>query len=160
MKRIAVLLSCVALLAIASSCNKPEPAPQPQPQPVNPTSITISPTTVSLSVGETQQLTAVVEPTDQNFSVTYSSNKAEVATVDNNGLVTAVAEGEAMITAKVGDLSATAKVTVKGATISAEQELPLLNFDPKKDESEKIIDPEILAYEEKLGRQPQEIKIL
>lgn len=158
MKRIAVLLSCVALLAIASSCNKPEPAPQPQPQPVNPTSISISPTTVSLSVGETQQLTAVVEPTDQNFSVTYSSNKAEVATVDNNGLVTAVAEGEAMITAKVGDLSATAKVTVEGATISAEQELPLLNFDPKKDESEKIIDPEILAYEEKLGRQPQEIK--
>lgn len=157
MKRIAVLLSCVALLAIASSCNKPEPAPQPQPQPVNPTSITISPTTVSLSVGETQQLTAVVEPTDHNFSVTYSSNKAEVATVDNNGLVTAVAEGEAMITATVGDLSATAKVTVEGATISAEQELPLLNFDPKKDESEKIIDPEILAYEEKLGRQPQEI---
>ena len=68
MKRIAVLLSCVALLAIASSCNKPDPAPQPQP--VNPTSITISPTTVSLSVGETQKLTAVVEPTDHNFSVT------------------------------------------------------------------------------------------
>ena len=156
MKRIAVLLSCVALLTIVSSCNKPDPAPQPQP--VNPTGITISPTTVSLSVGETQQLTAVVEPTDHNFSVIYSSNKATVATVDNKGLVTAVAEGEAMITATVGNLSATAKVTVKGASISAEQELPLLKFDPKKDDSEKIIDDEILAYEGKLGRQPQDIK--
>jgi len=44
--------------------------------------------------------------------VTWTSDKPEVATVDANGKVTAVAEGEATITAQAGDKTATCKVIV------------------------------------------------
>ena len=48
-------------------------------------------------------------------TVTWTSDKPAVATVDATGKVTAVAEGEATITAKAGDKTATCKVTVKAA---------------------------------------------
>ena len=72
-------------------------------------SISIDPT-LALKVGETGQLTATVDPA--GTAVTWSSDKEEVATVDANGLVTAVAMGTAIITAKAGDKTATCKVTV------------------------------------------------
>jgi uncharacterized protein YjdB len=53
-------------------------------------------------------------------TVTWSIDKPAVATVDATGKVTAVAEGEATITAKAGDKTATCKVTVnkKAGSIS------------------------------------------
>lgn len=76
----------------------------------NVTSISIAPTTLELAAGETGQLTATVDPS--GTAVTWSSDKEEVATVDANGLVTAVAAGIATITAKAGDKTATCEVTV------------------------------------------------
>ena len=76
----------------------------------NVTSISIAPTTLELAAGETGQLTATVDPS--GTAVTWSSDKEEVATVDANGLVTAVAAGITTITAKAGDKSATCEVTV------------------------------------------------
>jgi len=76
----------------------------------NLTSISIAPTTLELAAGETGQLTATVDPS--GTAVTWSSDKEEVATVDANGLVTAVAAGIATITAKAGDKTATCEVTV------------------------------------------------
>ena len=76
----------------------------------NVTSISIAPTTLELSAGETGQLTATVDPS--GTAVTWSSDKEEVATIDANGLVTAVAAGIATITAKAGDKTATCEVTV------------------------------------------------
>ena len=73
------------------------------------TSISIDPT-LALKVGETGQLTATVDPA--GTAVTWSSDQEEVATVDANGLVTAVAVGTAIITAKAGDKKATCTVTV------------------------------------------------
>lgn len=67
------------------------------------TSVSLSPSSVTLNVGATQQLTA--NPIDQNsaaFSgagVTYSSSNTAVATVSSSGLVTGVAVGSATITA-------------------------------------------------------------
>ena len=74
------------------------------------TSISITPTTLALTAGETGQLTATVIPA--GTAVTWSSDQEAVATVDANGLVTAKAEGTATITAKAGDKSATCTVTV------------------------------------------------
>ncbi len=65
------------------------------------TSVSINPSsTVTLNEpGKTQQLTATVSPaTTTNKTVTWSSNKPEFATVDENGLVTAVGVGTATIT--------------------------------------------------------------
>ena len=50
--------------------------------------------------------------------MTWTSDKPAVATVDATGKVTAVAGGEATITAKAGDKTATCKVTVKANVVA------------------------------------------
>ena len=56
---------------------------------------------VSLTKGESQQLSAVLEPADaSDLSVSWSSDNENVAVVDNNGHITAVGEGEATIRVK------------------------------------------------------------
>lgn len=83
---------------------------------VVPTNITLNPTQATLtSVGSTTQLTATVAPDNAtNKNVTWKSSDTGVATVDANGLVTAVANGTATITATTeeGGLTATATITV------------------------------------------------
>ena len=71
--------------------------------------LTVSPTTLSLTVGDTSTLK--VKKTNIDEDVTWSTDNESVATVDN-GVVTAVAEGTATITATAGGLSATCVVTV------------------------------------------------
>ena len=83
---------------------------RPTPGSSTETGISIAPTTLALKVGETGQLTAKVDPA--GTAVTWSSDKDAIATVDANGLVTAVAMGTAIITAKAGDKTATCEVTV------------------------------------------------
>ena len=70
---------------------------------------------MTLSLGETQNLTLSFNPVDttDDKSVTWLSSNDSVIKVEN-GKVTAVGKGEAIITAKVGNLSATCKVVVTG----------------------------------------------
>ena len=74
------------------------------------TSIDLDADEMKLTVGDKGQLTAKVDPA--GTAVTWSSDKEEIATVDANGMVTAVAVGTAIITAKAGDKTATCEVTV------------------------------------------------
>lgn len=68
---------------------------------------------VELEPGQSVQLTATVLPDNAtDKTVTWSSSKEEVATV-KDGLVTAVAAGEAVISAKAGEKEATCTVIVK-----------------------------------------------
>ena len=78
------------------------------------TSVTLDKTELALTVGDAAvQLKATVAPDNAtDKTVTWTSDKPAVATVDATGKVTAVAEGEATITAKAGDKTATCKVTV------------------------------------------------
>lgn len=81
--------------------------------PVEVTSVTLDQNTLSLTKGGTATLVATVNPaTATNKTVTWSSNDANVATVDVNGKVTAVGGGSATITATAGGKSATCDVTV------------------------------------------------
>ncbi len=80
-------------------------------------SITLSPTTTTLSVGGTQQFTATGTYSDGNTrsitsTVTWSSNQTGVATVISSGLVTGVGAGSTIITATLNGISAGATVTV------------------------------------------------
>ena len=85
------------------------------------TSITLSKTTLSLEEGGEETLTATVLPENAtNKTVTWLSDKTDVATVDSNGKVTAVAAGEATITAKAGEQTAKCEVTV-----TASEEIPV-----------------------------------
>ncbi len=71
--------------------------------PVTPTvnSVTVSPASATLDPNDTQQLTANVDatPASADKSVTWTSSNPSVATVSESGLVTAVAQGTATITA-------------------------------------------------------------
>lgn len=63
--------------------------------------VSVSPTSASIAVGGTQQLTATVSPSNAtNKNVTWESDTTSVATVSSAGLVTAVAAGTATITVK------------------------------------------------------------
>ena len=84
-------------------------------------SVTLDKSSLELTEGETATLTATVKPDNAtNKTVTWSSDKTSVATVDANGKVTAVAEGTATITAKAGDKTATCSVTVKKSVVAVE----------------------------------------
>ena len=84
----------------------PVPAkPTATPAPVKVSNVTVNPATVKLtSKGQTAQLSASVLPNNaENKSIVWSTSNASVATVDNNGIVTAVANGNATITAAALD---------------------------------------------------------
>ena len=77
------------------------------------TSVTVSPKTLNLEVGQTRTLTATVTPDNAtDKTVTWTSSNDKVATVAN-GVVTAVGKGTATITAAAGGKTATCTVTVK-----------------------------------------------
>ena len=72
-------------------------------------SISLDQEEASVAVGESIELKATVDPADA--AVTWSSDKEDVATVEN-GIVTAVAAGTATITATAGEKTATCNITV------------------------------------------------
>lgn len=84
-------------------------------------SIAIDIADFDLGIGRTQSLGVVCNPenTTDDINVEWTSSDVKVATVDENGVVTAVAEGTAVITAKVGDKTASVTVTVKGIPITS-----------------------------------------
>ena len=109
-----LLVAAVLLSAHFWSCSK-EDVPEPIPPTVAVTGVTLDKTSISLLVGDSETLTATVTPTDaENQKLTWSSDKPAVATVDDNGKVTAVKAGEATITVTTedGGKTATCKVTV------------------------------------------------
>ena len=85
---------------------------------VAPESVALDQAELSLTEsGATAQLTAVFAPDGSGGTVTWTTSDEAVATVDETGLVTAVAPGTATITATVGEsLSATCTVTCAWTT--------------------------------------------
>jgi len=76
-------------------------------------SVSVAPTTASIAVAATRQLTASALPVEAAQNVTWSSATPGVATVNSSGLVTAVSVGSAVITAKsVSDPTKTATSTI------------------------------------------------
>ena len=110
----------IATLLIITGC---------EADPISVSSISLDKTEISLYPGTSEKLTATLSPTDATAGtgIIWSSDKAETASVDREGNVTAVAVGEATITATTENgLKATCKVTVKtvevtGIKLSAEK---------------------------------------
>ena len=89
--------------------------------PVTPRSISLSPETLSLTIGDTAELTATVEPADAETSLTWTSVAPDVASVNEVGVVTAHQSGQTdIIVVTDNGLSASCQVTVSALVTSIE----------------------------------------
>ena len=81
------------------------------PVPANRIELNVS--DMTLLIGQTDKLIATVSPDNTtDKSVTWTSDRPEIASISSDGTVTGVSVGVANITATCGDVSATCKVTV------------------------------------------------
>jgi len=88
---------------------------------VNVTDISINKADIALDVGTQETLVATVQPSDATIkNVSWSSGDNDVATVNGDGLLTAVAAGRTTITvtAQDGGKTATCVVAVSGVTLN------------------------------------------
>lgn len=84
-------------------------------------SLTLDNHELTLTEGESATLVATVEPADaDDLPVAWRSANPEIATVDANGKITAIAEGTATITATCGNFWANCRVTVNKLVIPVE----------------------------------------
>lgn len=78
-----------------------------------PKSLTVSPQSLNLKLGGSSQLIASVLPEKSNNQISWSSTNSRVATVDSNGLVSAVGMGSATIIARtINDITYNINVLV------------------------------------------------
>jgi uncharacterized protein YjdB len=94
---------------------------------IHPESVTLNKSSMSLTIGATEQLKATILPTDvTNNTVSWSSNYPDIASVDNSGNVTALTAGITSITVTTNDgrLSATCEVTVFAIPSAVDLGLP------------------------------------
>lgn len=107
MKKFFLLTVMAALILAGCEPKNTDPVPVPVE------SVTLNEPEITLLVGEDFQLTAEVLPENaDNKAIVWESSDTAIAAVDENGLVTAVAAGNAIVTATVDDKNATCKVFV------------------------------------------------
>lgn len=91
--------------------------PQFKTNAIGVTSVTLDVESLELTIGDTHQLQATVAPSNASYkAVRFTSSDDAIATVDDEGLVTAVAAGNANITVESlmdGSKTAVCEVTVK-----------------------------------------------
>ena len=100
----------------------PTPTPQPTPQPttISVTKVKLSASAITLNTGEKSTLRAEFSPSNAtNTGVSWNSSNTKVATVEN-GTITAVGAGKAVVTVTTADggHKATCSVTVVEPTVS------------------------------------------
>ena len=110
MKKLFRFMMALAVVAIAFACDR---------TPDNPgegVTLSFSPKTQDMRVGDQLQLTVKAEPSTADLSqVKWASSSDEIASVDENGMVTAKAEGSVNIQASLGSATAICLVKVKPA---------------------------------------------
>ena len=112
MKKIYSLMLLCAAIVFATGCSKDDDSTS---TPVSVSGVTLDKTTLSIDVGGTSTLIATVSPDNAaDKSVAWSSDKTDIATVTDAGVVTGVAVGTATITVTTADGGkvATCQVTV------------------------------------------------
>lgn len=87
------------------------------------TGVALSATSLTFTEAGSQTLTATVTPENTTDTLTWSTSASDVAAV-SNGIVTAVGNGEAVITATCGAQSATCTVSVSGIAVTPAGTLP------------------------------------
>lgn len=121
MKRHFLLLSlfCVCVCSVFLTSCKDE---DKKKDPTYTATLTVDPSSATLYVNETIQITATAKLTEVTASaveaeITYSSDKTDIVEVSENGLVTAKKVGKAVITIECQDAKKTVPITVKTLTL-------------------------------------------
>jgi len=125
MKNLFILFKCVFLCTIISigiiSCTDNDEIIEP----VSPTAISITQVSSPLNIGDTEQLSVTILPEDTtDKSITWLSSDAEIATVDENGLVTCFNSGDVVIQAATNNnIKATVPLSVAEPAFLIPEEL-------------------------------------
>lgn len=135
---------------------------------INITAENITGNTASVMKGKTLQLKAELVPEDASVdvdSMVWESDEPEVATVDQNGLVTAVENGTATITAAIGEVTGTFTITVETVPLTSisikenttihrgETETLAVTYEPENTTDDRTVtwstsDPEIATVDQ------------
>ena len=78
-------------------------------------SVSLTPSSLQMVVGDTDMLKASIYPTNVSDTINWKSSDESIVTVNQNGIVTAIAKGEAVITVMTAkdSITNTAKVIVR-----------------------------------------------
>ena len=116
--------SLTFLAACLAGCKPEEPQEPQEPQePEKPVleSLSFEQTELELNVGDVHLLEVIASPSDaEGYTLRWESSDEAVASVSDDGEVTALSAGTADITVSSGEISATCAVTVKEPVISVE----------------------------------------
>ena len=82
-------------------------------------SVTVTPSTGEILIGGTVTLTATVEPSDAEYTLTWSSSDESIATVNNDGTVTGIAKGNVVITADAGGVKGECRIAVVNTPVES-----------------------------------------
>lgn len=124
-----IMLAAMCLVTFAG-CKKESPKVE---------SVELNEQTLSLSPGETFTLTVKVNPHNAVYdTVKWGSSDESTVTVDDNGLVTAIAEGKAVVTASIGEITASCEVNV-GPLLPQSVTLDKQNLTLKKDQTAQLV---------------------
>lgn len=94
---------------------------------------------INLIVGNKTKISYTISPDNlTNKEVTWKSSNTEIATVDENGTVTALKEGQVTITANIEESNITANMTVNIYELKEEQKIKVNNLKQENDRLSKI----------------------
>ena len=96
------------------------------------TDVTLDKTTLALVNGNSEKLTATVEPSEASQSVTWDSDNETVATVDEDGTVHAVGAGTATITATTAVAAADGLTPFASCTVTVKEAEYTVTLDPNE----------------------------
>ncbi len=115
------IYACGALPVSADDASSTTATSSPAPSSTSVTGVSLNETSAALTVGNTDQLAPTTAPSDAtNQAVSYLSSDPTIASVDGNGLITAVAAGSATVTVTTADggFTATDALTVASAAVA------------------------------------------
>jgi Big-like domain-containing protein len=109
-------LSSLVVLAFIAACGGDEPTPPPDTGPTV-VSVTVSPASPAIEIGETQQMSAIANSATggsiSGQTVAWTSSDESVATITSAGLATGTGEGATAITATVAGVAGSQVMTVE-----------------------------------------------
>lgn len=112
-----IILAALSIVFLMSHCNEAET----QEEPVMVSEVKVSPDHAEVIAGTTLQLNAEVLPDNvMDKTVMWTSSDMNLASVDNNGLVTAFAnKGTVTITAHAGEVTGRCEINIVGKPVSS-----------------------------------------